>query len=157
MDSIRKEVLNYYSSKGTDIIKDNDQNSTDLQKCLNIIDNRWESVLILGGMGGNFTQEISNLNVLYLYPNKKIFFLSNENLLFLLWPGEHLIHCRSETKVGLIPLGCSCHSITTTGLKWNLNKQALTFGGLVSSSNEMEKNEAFVDVSDPILWIVDFR
>jgi len=59
--------------------------------------------------------------VLYLYPNKKIFFLSNENLLFLLWPGEHLIHCRSETKVGLIPLGCSCHSITTTGLKWNLS------------------------------------
>lgn len=87
-----------------------------------------KEVVILGSLGGNFTQSLSNLNVLFLYPKKKIFFLSEENLLFLLRPGKHTIHAIKNTKVGLIPLGNIVENITTTGLQWNLGKSFVISG-----------------------------
>jgi thiamine pyrophosphokinase len=38
---------------------------------------------------------------------------------------------------GLLPIGGRVEAVTTTGLKWNLDHQALDFAGLVSSSNQV--------------------
>jgi len=156
LDSILPDVRSFYSKLGCSIVHIKEQDSTDLSKCLNYIDEQ-KDVLILGGMGGNFTQELSNLNALYENKPRRIVLLSDENVLFLLKPGKHVIACQPLTKVGLIPLGERCEEATTTGLKWNLKRQALQFGGLVSSSNEMVENRATIEVSHPLLWTCDFR
>jgi len=111
---------------------------------------------VLGGLEGNFTQSLANLNTLYSFKHE-ISVLGQENVIFFLRPGKHLVHCKKLTKVGLIPLGLPCNSITTKGLKWNLNKSKLAFGGLISTSNKMEEDYAEIEISDPILWICDFR
>jgi len=156
LDSIRIEVREYYKKQGSQIILDTDQNTTDLQKCLNHLKSEIEGVLVVGG-GGNLTQEFANINALFKNPEKKITIYSDTNLLFLLQPGVHLIHCPSSAKVGMIPLGGFCKNVTTNGLRWNLEATQLNFGGLVSSSNEMSQNQATVEVSHPLLWICDFR
>jgi thiamine pyrophosphokinase len=62
---------------------------------------------------------------------------------------------------GLLPMAGKCRSATTTGLRWNLEKQALEMGGLISTSNEFaspspsaSSREVVVTVenSDPLLW-----
>ena len=100
-------------------MRDPDQNTTDLEKCLaHLIE--FDHVVIIGGLGGNFTQTLSNLNALYLFPYKKISLVSDENVVCLLKPGYHKISCQVGTKVGLIPLGSKCDGINTKGLKWDI-------------------------------------
>jgi thiamine pyrophosphokinase len=145
LDSLNQETGKYYASMGNLILsyKSNrlgaklirlpDQDSTDLEKCINYIPDSkvsltiqlnvtYQSILILGGLGGNFTQALGNINTLYLFPHKKISLLSDENVTFLLQPGTHNIECTEGTKVGLIPIGNICSSVTTSGLKWDIGK-----------------------------------
>jgi thiamine pyrophosphokinase len=154
LDSVRPEVLHYYRVHGAKVVEDRDQDSTDLQKCLNetTVEQR---TLIVGG-GGNFSQEIANVNTLFSNSQRHLLLLSDENLMFLLFPGDHVIRCQEAVKVGLIPIGAKCRAVTTSGLKWNLAGGELCFGGLVSTSNEMMLPEAHVQVTDPVLWTVDF-
>jgi len=155
LDSARKEVLSYYADKGALVVPDHDQNTTDLQKCLNDTEDN-DKILILGG-GGNLSHEMANINTILLYPKKHISLLSPENLLFFLGPGKHEIQCQAAMKVALIPMGRHCDSVTTDGLKWNLKNSALRFGGLISTSNEMAQNTAHVNTSDTLLWTCDYK
>jgi len=57
---------------------------------------------------------------------------------------------------GLIPLGCRCESITTSGLKWDLDGTTqLEFGGLVSSSNRIMEPIVRVSSSHPIIFTAE--
>ena len=67
--------------------------------------------------------------------------------------------CRGKY-CGLFPLGSPCQ-VTTTGLKWNLNKQTLKFGSFISSSNEygdqllvqnLDKQYVTIETDEPLLW-----
>ena len=57
---------------------------------------------------------------------------------------------------GLIPLGCRCESITTSGLMWDLDGTTpLVFGGLVSSSNRIMEPIVKVSSSHPIIFTAE--
>lgn len=57
---------------------------------------------------------------------------------------------------GLIPLGGRCDSITTTGLKWDLDGTIpLEFGGLVSSSNRILQPVVTIQASHPIVFTAE--
>lgn len=57
LDSVRPDVLEFYTSHGVPIADlSHDQMSTDLQKCLRYI----ETHLLIGGSGGNGSGDISN-------------------------------------------------------------------------------------------------
>ena len=78
----------------------------------------------------------------------------------LLEPGRHEIipdrNLEGPT-CGLIPIGFPVQNISTSGLKWNLTKQGLTFGGLVSTSNRIVDEKIIVDTPDGhLLWTTSF-
>ena len=57
---------------------------------------------------------------------------------------------------GLIPLGQPCQSVTTSGLKWNLDGSTpLAFGGLVSTSNRIVAPQVHVTCSHPLIFTVE--
>ncbi|KAH9806844.1 thiamine pyrophosphokinase [Melampsora americana] len=72
LDSILKEVYDHYFEKGVKICLDHDQDSTDLVKCLNLIDelegkgdqDEGVSILIHGGIGGRLDQTFHTLSTI---------------------------------------------------------------------------------------------
>ena len=52
---------------------------------------------------------------------------------------------------GLIPLG-SCAKITTAGLVWDMEDQAMGWGQLVSACNRVARDAIEVTTSDLVLW-----
>ena len=56
----------------------------------------------------------------------------------------------------LVPMGTACR-VTTTGFRWNLNNQILSFGSLISTSNEFDKNERLcrIETDRPLLFSMD--
>jgi len=61
---------------------------------------------------------------------------------------------------GLIPFGCRCDTIQTTGLQWDLGGDGLSsseFGGLVSTSNRVVGEVVTVQTSHPLLFTAEMR
>lgn len=182
LDSVRDDVREFYAARGTQIIRDKDQDTNDLDKCLQLIhdlqaklkpseDETDEeiapkfSVMIFGAMGGRFDQEMQNINALFRWSDhfEQIVLLSEETTARLLVPGvRHLIqpNFHFETRMcGLIPVAGACTHTTTTGLKWNLDGQEMRFGGLISSSNHVDDAHHSVEVenSHALIWTTELK
>lgn len=115
---------------------------------------------------GRLDHGLSNLSTLYdeCLNSIKTYLIGSESLTFLLKKGLNKIFvdndlCRGKY-CGLFPLGSPCQ-VTTTGLKWNLNKQTLKFGSFISSSNEysdqllvqnLDKKYVTIETDEPLLW-----
>lgn len=63
---------------------------------------------------------------------------------------------------GLIPIGCCCDNVRTTGLKWNLgcggsSPSSSEFGAMVSTSNRVVGEIVTVQTSHPLLFTAEMR
>lgn len=144
------------------------------------------TVIVYGAFGGRFDQEMANFAGLYKWASKfdhQMYLYSDEACAFLI-PSNTICDitlpfygCASKKKrfnaeidpddntiifvgegptCGLIPLGCRCDSITTKGLKWDLNGTTpLEFGGIVSSSNEISETHVQIISSHPIVFTAE--
>jgi len=150
LDSLRLDVRTFYSSQGTSIIEDIDQDYNDVDKSLKYAKSYFDSlndksnieIVIVGAFGGRFDQEIASIHSLYKWGSVfyRIVLMDNENIACLLSPGKHellLIKGIEGPTCGLLPIGGKVNDVSTKGLKWNLNNQSLSLDGLVSSSNSI--------------------
>ena len=172
LDSAHIDVLDYFRDLGTEVIRDSNQDTNDFGKCLEELEKRQKerggepylNVVVFGALGGRIDHEMCNLSYLYQWTKSfnTLTLISDHNLVCLLdGPGQFQVvpDPRLEGPVcGVLPVGSPCKSVTTKGLKWNMKKQILMFGGLVSSSNEIVNFEN-VDItcSSPVLWTTELR
>ncbi|RHY92704.1 hypothetical protein DYB37_002689 [Aphanomyces astaci] len=123
LDSIRPEVASYFELQGTQVIKDPDQDSNDLDKCLSLLrtlqrdlnanghgDAVKLNVLVVGAMGGRFDQEMQNVNALFQWSSifHRMTLVSDSTSATLLVPGTHCIRPNFAVEgrtCGLIPVG----------------------------------------------------
>lgn len=188
LDSLRPEVGRHFEMLGTRVIRDPDQDTNDLQKCLELLrcgelgeeEGRvaagsdytlpatpWSArtnVFVLGSLGLRFDHAMATVHLLHKYQGafRRVVLLGPESLVFLLPPGKHRIHVDRTLEgpvCGLIPMAGPCRSVTTRGLRWDLNGQALALGGLVSTSNEVLEDAKVVEVeaTDPLVWTTTVR
>jgi len=196
LDSVRPEVMSYYRDQGVPVLKDLDQDCTDLDKCLNYVrqfqieskdptlsssssnsshistssssapsspSSTLSAVIIYSAFGGRFDQMIGAIQSLYLHTGGdlgRVVLLSEGNMAELLLPGRHVIYCHPQLEgigshCGLLPVGGAARSVSTTGLKWNLDGQSMRFGGLVSSSNIIDAEVVTVETTEPLLWTTE--
>ena len=174
LDSISCEVQEYYKRFGIPIVKDANQDNSDLEKCVDHIlaihkakqqsttsnntTNKFPNLLIYGSFGGRLDQSMSQIHCLFTYNEnfKKCLVTSETSLCFLLSPStNNVIEVNRDvegTTCGLIPVNGKT-KITTSGLKWDVDG-VTGFGGLVSTSNKVEAGDGIVTVKcdNYILW-----
>jgi len=171
LDSIRDDVKDYYRSQGVTIIRDEDQYSTDLMKCISTVSDQeglegqgQYDIILLGGLSGRLDHTIHTLSYLHKLrkTRSRIFAVSDDNVAWVLDEGEHTI--RIDHKIlgptcSLLPVGIDSTVLSTTGLRWNLSNDISSFDGLVSTSNHLvpEKDTVWIKTSKPIWWSAELR
>lgn len=169
LDSVRKDVLGFYSNLGTKVVDESDdQDTTDLHKCIAYIrditsDNDKSNlcILVAGALGGRFDHEMGNINVLWNFSSMRIILLSDDCLIHLLpRTHHHEIHIQPSVEgphCGLIPIGMPSRSTTTTGLQWDLDNTEMSFGGLISTSNIVRGEKITVRSDSDLLWTISIK
>lgn len=169
LDSLSDAVAKHYEAKGTEIVKDLDQYSTDFSKCLkwirDVVDEEDDSldVVVLGGLGGRVDQGFSQIHHLYLARDDatllkgRLYLLSEQSLSFILEDGLNEIFLEPgyfEENIGIIPVLGKTH-ITTKGLEWDVQDWPTEFGGQMSTSNHIRSEciEISFDGNRPLCTI----
>lgn len=185
LDSLRPEVAAYYKGLGAEVKVRADQDHNDFEKCLVEVEARLSAppedageteardsdtsnacpatVVGLGAFGGRFDHEMAGMSLLHSYTSRfrRLVLMGAGNVAFLLEPGlSHVVEPDERFEgptIGLIPIGGACRSVTTEGLKWNLEGGSLEFGVLVSSSNCVVAKEVRVTTDAPLVWTAEFK
>ncbi|KAH8551391.1 thiamine pyrophosphokinase [Umbelopsis sp. PMI_123] len=173
LDSLRKDVRDYYQSKKVEISQDHDQNSTDFMKCISLLRKNEENnnkigintkydIVAFPALGGRFDQTIASINQLYFLKddtNRQTLLVSDENLTILLDKGKHRIECNRQIEgptCGIMPLGGPI-ILTTHGLQWDLTDYPCHFGGMVSTSNLLASDVVEIETDKPVVWTVELK
>lgn len=121
-----------------------DKNETDLELALlyAVAQYPGHEVLIFGGFGGRLDHMLANILVLAhtRLLGQPIRFVDDRESAWLLTaepPGATTVHGAPGDIVSLLPLGGPAHVLTTTGLRWPLQDETLSFGPARGVSNEM--------------------
>ena len=181
-DSLRADVQNFYEKLGSEIIKDEDQYSTDFGKSVNhlrsvlSLSSEVESqpanvdIIVVGSISGRVDQGIGLLGELYRethrsQSNMRLWLVSEGNVSWLLPPGNNLLLGLDvkltdakrnifATHVGILPLyGPSV--ITTKGFEWDVTDWETRMGANVSTSNHIVADEVCVRTSEWVLFTVE--
>ena len=136
-------------------------------------------VIVYGAFGGRFDQEMGCIQALYKWSAKfqyRMVLFDDNTSAFLLPAGVRneirLPHYGDTTQqkqsddkqqllgegptCGLIPIGCKCDTIVTTGFKWDLDGTIpMEFGGLVSTSNHVSEEVVTVKASHPLIFTAE--
>ncbi|WVO15068.1 thiamine pyrophosphokinase [Cryptococcus depauperatus] len=159
LDSIRADVQEYYASRAVPIKRDDDQDSTDLMKCIEEVPPDY-AIVLLGGLGGRVDQTVHTMSVL-LKATRKIYVLDQESFAWVLKEGKHEIEIDNSTMgqtCGLLPVGIESAHVKTRGLKWDVDWETSLTGNLSTSNHLLPDNPTvFIETDKPILWTVEIR
>ena len=178
LDSLQPETAKYYRSQNVEIIKDADQYSTDLSKCLKYIREQIDKaenesnppstgvdVAIFGSLGGRADQAFSQLHHLYTSSQdlpsliRDLYLITAQSIMFLLEKGKNKIHTpvgsnHFTENVGIIPIGRPS-VVTTHGLEWDVTDWSTEFGGSMSTSNHIRAEMVEVETSERVVFTLE--
>lgn len=140
-DSVRTELLEQYPH-----VCDRSQETTDFEKAFAYLKKENLLPTIVVGMSGGCLDRILS-NVL-IFSQTNALFLSDTLIGFALM-GKRTFDWEVDTKVSLF--GCPSAIVTSRGLRWELNRTELTFGGFQSCSNRVQTSPLTLDVEGKIL------
>ncbi|XP_059472049.1 thiamin pyrophosphokinase 1 [Neocloeon triangulifer] len=173
LDSVQKETLAHYKSLGTSVIHTPDQDETDFTKALKetaawFAQKRVEphAVISLVETSGRIDQIMANINTLFkshAIIKCPVYQLASNSISWLLDKGHHqMIIPRSyNNKIcSLVPIGNPALSVSSSGLKWNLDNQGMKFGELISTSNMLTPaSDGLVTVATDsvLMWSIELN
>ena len=143
-DSVRTELLQQYPH-----VRDVSQDTTDFEKAFAYL--KKENLLptiVVGMSGGCLDRILSNV---FIFSQTDALFLSNTLIGFVL-TGRKTFDWEVDTKVSLF--GCPHAIVTSHGLKWELNRTELTFGGFQSCSNRVQTSPLILEVEGKVLVFI---
>lgn len=121
-----------------------DQNTTDLEKCLNEVNA--PLYLALGFTGKRFDHTLEILHVLEKYVDKRIAFFSNQDVIVRL-PRHFEIELPKHTRISLYPLKRTT-GLGSSGLKYPLHGLSMEQGQMIGTSNENIDEVVCIQQSD---------
>lgn len=129
-----------------EVLKIEEQNSTDLEKAIDLLVSRnYPAANIVWATGKRADHSVNNIQTLLKYLGKiNLVMLDDYSRIYPLKSGFKK-HYRKGTKLSLIPMG-KVKEVTSSGMKYNLNKEDLESGVRSGSSNETLE-DTWVEIS----------
>jgi len=131
------------------------KDETDLELALRYaVEGGADEVLILAGMGSRWDQSLANLLLpaMVELAGAQVRLVDGPQEAALVRGGETLkLHGQPGDKVSLIPLGGDVHGVTTHGLEYPLEEDALYFGATRGVSNILLGEEATIHIERGIM------
>ncbi|MBZ4683237.1 MAG: thiamine pyrophosphokinae [Fusobacteriaceae bacterium] len=138
MDSIKKDVLEYYTKEKVKIEKyPKDKDITDGELIIKKIYFKYEEILILGAIGGKSSHFLTNLYLLEKYP--KIKFINNDEEIFIIEKSCILKNYLNK-EISFIPIE-KIENLSLSGFKYNLKNKDVERGTSLLVSNTGVSNE----------------
>jgi thiamine pyrophosphokinase len=170
------KVEEYYRDRGSQIIKDANQESTDFMKCLKLVSSRADEIargsirkldiVALGGLGGRVDQGLSQLHHLYMASMDdslhigRVVLLTTESVTFLLQKGLNRVYTPPgkglAENVGILPIGRPA-VISTRGLEWDVHNWRTEFGGQISTSNHIKSDVVEVQTTEQLIFTIELE
>lgn len=167
-DSVDNDILLKYK-KGGEFYSDkiifhkfkSEKDLTDTHIAINYaIDQNPEKVLIFGATGTRLDHTIANINILNLFLEKNIKaqIIDNNNKIYLI--NRYTVIKKDKlygNYISLLPLTTNVLNVTLRGFKYNLTNRKLTIGDSIGISNEILQEEAYIQLSDGILIVIEAK
>lgn len=137
LDSVSSDLLNEIPH-----LKDMNQNYSDFQKALKYISlNNLRPSIVCGISGGYLDHILNNVNIFMDLEND--IFMDDE-IIGCCLRRKHILKLTIGTKISIF--GMPHCRISTSGLKWELDNELLTFPGKNSSLNRVKKQEISIEI-----------
>ena len=157
LDSLETADRQVVSASGTELLPyPIDKDQTDLEIALLLAAERGaDEIVVLGAIGGRLDMTVANVLLLThpkLHGLHVELWHANETAYVLEAPGGK-IEGQPGDLISLIPLGSSVSEITTKGLRYPLDREALVSGPARGVSNELITAEANVNFGSGALLV----
>ncbi len=117
-------------------------------------------ITILGAFGGRFDHALANVQILLHALKKKVpcFLADPQNLVFLAdGPVTFSRNTMWKPYISLIPLTERARGVTLTGFRYPLSEAELSIGKSLGVSNELIREEGFLDIKEGVLICIQSR
>ena len=140
LDSL-EDRAGWEAAPGTDVIHVADQDTTDLEKCLRLV----EAPLILGAgfLGGRFDHSLAAMHALMRHPERRLVLVGEEDLAFLA-PLRWRARVAAGARVSVFPMG-RVTALGSRGLVWPLAGLEMEAGAVIGTSNRAADPEVAID------------
>ena len=132
---------NAFKDKGIETIFVDDQNTTDFEKCLQIIPSK--ILLCVGFLGRRVDHQLSAFNAIAKFRDKIAILIGEEDIIFRI-PSSIDFNLKANVRVSLFPM--SVVGAKSTGLKWQIDGLNFEPNGLIGSSNAAIGGQVSIEI-----------
>lgn len=127
-----------------------EQDTSDFQKALKVLQERDLLPAIVVGLNGGYIDHI--LYNVHVFASTECLFYDPPVVGFMMHEESKVLHLPKETKISLIAVPEA--TVETTGLRWNLDSERLIFGKKSSCFNRTLEEESTITVSEGALLVM---
>ena len=149
-DSVRSDL----SKLSCRVEHDPSQYATDFEKALSRSSQAGD-LHILGACGGRTDHLLSNLLIAAgIDPRRRVVIFSDREIIHRITPECPLdASPPTDTLLSLIPF-CSCHGVSTAGLKWDLDSAEMGVGAQLGQSNIVYADRIEVEIGSGCMYCI---
>ena len=151
-DSIKNDVKEFYQEKNVKFIKFKvEKDYTDSELLLNEIQNKYDIIYCIAGLGGSIDHELTNINLLDKYSN--LIFISEKEKIFKI-DSDSKFNDMINTKISFVIFSDEVKALTLKGFKYNIENLDIKKGEARCISNIIIENEANLSIKSGSLLCV---
>ena len=152
LDSIQNEVKKFYQEQNVKFIKFKiEKDYTDSELLLNEIQNKYDIIYCIAGLGGSIDHELTNINLLDKYSN--LIFISEKEKIFKI-DSDSKFNDMINTKISFVIFSDEVKALTLKGFKYNIENLDIKKGEARCISNIIIENEANLSIKSGSLLCV---
>ncbi|WP_338969522.1 thiamine diphosphokinase [Fusobacterium nucleatum] len=152
LDSIQNEVKKFYQEQNVKFIKFKiEKDYTDSELVLNEIQNKYDVIYCIAGLGGSIDHELTNINLLDKYSN--LIFISEKEKIFKI-DSDSKFNDMINTKISFVIFSDEVKALTLKGFKYNIENLDIKKGEARCISNIIIENEANLSIKSGSLLCV---